>query len=226
MAIIDPATYADLVGSVSSTGVDSTSIATLCTAVDAAVKRLLRPFHPEPLTVSSCVLDAPPDRDLYLPITPVRSITSVYYRADAYGVAANFTSDYLIDNSDGDEYQLDIDDKVNSYSRKGILRRIGRVWGVSHVRPLEKLAYKVAPERGSILVNYAAGPTSVPADITAAAVQAVTLMYQRRKTGMPVQSESWNGYSYSGAAAFTAEAAIRTPDVLEMLKPYMAIHVA
>ncbi len=225
MAVIDSEYFLNYTGT-TYTSADAVSLATVCAAVDAAVKRLLRPFHPEPLAVANCVLDAPAGRDLVLPIGPVRSVASVYYRSDANGLAANFTSDYLLDNTDGVEYQLLIDDKVSGYSRGGVLRRVGRDWSRSFYRPPTRLSYHLADERGSVLVNYTAGPTSTPEDIRAAACSAVTLLMNRRKEGAPYASESWNGRSQSLAGPFTAEAAVRTPDVLAMLQPYLTVQVA
>jgi hypothetical protein len=53
----------------------------------------------------------------------------------------------------------------------------------------------------------------------------VTLMYNRRVEGAPYASESWNGRSQSIAGPFTAESAVRTPDVLALLTPYLTVHV-
>lgn len=224
MAILTSAEFTAASG-LAPTGDDAASLDALCAAVDAAIKRVLRPFHPEPLTCSNVVLDAPYERELYLPVTPVRGVTSIYYRSDANGLAANFTSDYLIDNTDGAAYQLVIDDWVNNYSRRGLVRRVGEVWAWERFRPAERLGYRLGPERGSLLVNFTAGPTSVPLDVQQAAVVAATLLYQRRKTGVPLASESWGGYSYSAAGQFTAEAAVRSPEVAALLAPYTSIHV-
>jgi hypothetical protein len=47
------------------------------------------------------------------------------------------------------------------------------VWGVTTYRPPGRLGYRPEGERGALLVNYLAGPTSVPADLEAAGVVAV-----------------------------------------------------
>jgi hypothetical protein len=224
MAIIDSTIWATHTG-VTVTGADAVSIAAYCAGVDAAIKRMLRPFHPEPTTITDCILDAPPDRDLVLPVVPVRAVTSVYVRPDANGLVANFTSDYLLDNTDNAEYQLLIDDFITGYARRGILRRVNRLWGYGHYSPPDRLAYKLEPRRGAIKVTFTAGPASVPTDIQLAATIAVTLMYNRRVEGAPYASESWNGRSQSIAGPFTAESAVRTPDVLALLTPYLTVHV-
>jgi hypothetical protein len=107
------------------TGTDSTrddALTGMLVGVEAAIKKLCRPFLFEPLTLTDVVLDAPWNwQDLYLPVTPVRSVTSVYYNAEAHGVVANFTSSNLL--TAGTDYQLVIDDHVNGWSRWGRLRR-------------------------------------------------------------------------------------------------------
>lgn len=203
------------------TGTDLTAVRGWCAAVSSALVQILKPFHPEPITISNAVLDAPLGRELILPVRPVRSITSIYHRSDAYGVVANFTSDYLIDNSNGDEYQLVVDDAITGWARGGIVRRIGTIWGYETTTYPERLGATLSYERGSLLVNYTAGPTVTPPEIEAAAVLAVSLLFARKKTGMPVVSESWNGYSASYAGPLAAMAAIHSPDVLGLLSPYM-----
>ena len=182
---------------------------------------MLAPFYPEPVTITDCILDAPPSRDLYLPVKPVRSITSVYYRSDAGGLLANFTADYLLDNAAGDQYQLLVDDPITGWSRQGCLRRIDMAWGYTNIVPLSRLASQIEPERGSIKVTYTAGPSALPPEIEAAAVLAVSILLARKKTGMPVVSESWNGYSASYAGPFTATGVLYTPDIQAMLSPYL-----
>jgi hypothetical protein len=56
---------------------------------------------------------------------------------------------------------------------------------------------------------------------------ATSLLFERRKKGIPLQSESFNGYSYSNSGPFTVEAAIKTPDVMELLRAagVLPIHV-
>lgn len=224
MAVITQALVTTYTG-VTFTGADATAVDALALAVDAALKRMLRPFYPEPVTVTDCILDAPLSRDLYLPVTPVRSVTSVYYNSGASGVVANFTATYLLDNTDGAAYELVIDDKLNNYAKAGLLRRVNRIWGASSVRPPQRLAYHLEDERGSVKATFAAGPIAVPKDIELAAGIAVVLMFQRRKEGAPFASESWNGRSQSIAGPFTAESALRSPDCLALLMPYLPVHV-
>lgn len=220
MAILTPEQFQELTAQ-SITGDNLAALTGWCAAVSNAILRAIRPFYPEPITVTDCVLDAPPSRDLILPITPARSITTVYYRSDAHGVVSAFTSDYLIDNSNGDEYQLLIDDPIQGWSRQGILRRIGAVWGYENIAYPTRLAQTLGPERGSVKVTYTAGALSMPPEIEAAAVLAVAMLYNRKTTGLPTVSESWNGYSASYGGPFTASGVINTPDIQNLLQPYL-----
>lgn len=219
MAIISETTF-EAITNQSVTGGASTSIAALCTAVDAAIKRLLLPYMPESATITDEILDAPPTRDLILTRRPVRSVTSLYYRADADGVVANFTSTYLL--TAGTDYSLYLDDPSNSWSQSGIVRRLGvSVWGARYHRAPTTLAGRLEGIRGSIKCTYAAGPSSVPSDIELAAALAVSLLYNRKEQGAPFASESWNGRSQSIAGPHTAEAAVHSPDVMALLRPYL-----
>ncbi len=217
MAVIDASTVTTYSG-VTYSGTDATSIAAICTAVDAAVKKALRPYYPEPATVTF-YCDAPASEVLLLPYRPVRSITSIYYRSDGNGVSANFTSDYLIDNTDGDEYTL-YTDAITSENGVGEVRRVGRLWGGRYVSPPARLGWKLETEVGALKITAVVGPASVPKDIEYAAALAVQLLYEARTTGIPLQSESWNGRSESKAQQYTAESVLMTPRVWGLLAPY------
>jgi hypothetical protein len=132
---------------------------------------------------------------------------------------ANFTSDCLIDNTDGDEYTLELD-PITGLNGSGVIRRIGRLWGGRYVSPPERLGWKLEPEPGALKITAVVGPASVPKDIEAAAVLAVQLLYESRTSGIPLQSESWNGRSESKAQQYTAEGVLMTPRVWGLLAPY------
>ncbi len=217
MAIITAATYQTL-SDQTFTGSTLDSVTAWCAGVSAAILKAIRPFQPEPITQTDIILNAPIDEFLILPIVPVRSITSVYYNPFANGNPAAFTSDDLLAAT---QYQL-MTTQPEGYSRSGLLRRCGlsNLWGADWRNPVTMLASKLVPLYGAIKVTYLAGPASLPADIQDAAVLAVSLMLQRKKTGAPLSSEGWNGYNYSLASAFTATSAVNSPDVLDMLMPY------
>lgn len=226
MALIDPSTWSALSTNTVS-GTDAAAVAGFCTAVDAALKRMLRPFLPEPLTVTNAVLDAPVSPRLALPFYPVRSVTSLYLSENANGVVANFTAADLL--TAGTDYVLEIDDPIDGLSRGGFVRRLNAnwsgTWGGRWVRPATLLGHRLDPTRGAVLVTFLAGPVSVPADIQAAAAMAVSQMYDRRQRGAPQTSEAWNGYNLALSGQFTADAAIRSPEVMALLRPYMPILV-
>lgn len=219
MAIIDADRYQTITGLTFSAS-DLQGIRAICSSVSDAITQYLKPFQAEPVTITNCILDAPPTRDLVLPVRPVRSITSVYYRSDANGLVSNFTSDYLLDNSTGLAYQLMIDDPILGISRRGVLRRINNVWGWENMALPSRLAFSLAPERGSIMVTYTAGMPVLPPSVEDAAALMVSMLWNRRTQGMPAQSESWNGESVGYAGAFTATAALHSPDIAGMLSQF------
>lgn len=218
MAIIDADRFQTITGQTFSSS-DLQAIRAICSSVSDAITQYLKPFQPEPITITNCVLDAPPTRDLVLPVRPARAIISAYYRSDAYGVVANFTSDYLL-ASDGTDYQLMIDDPILSISRRGVLRRVNAVWGYENLSLPTRLAPTLAPERGSIMVTYTAGMPVLPPSIEEAAQLMVSMIWNRRTQGMPAQSESWNGESVGYAGAFTTTAALHSPDIAGMLSQF------
>lgn len=203
------------------TGANLAALHHWCAAVSNAILRAIRPFHPEPITVTDWIADAPPTRDLILPIRPVRSITSVYLNHLANGLVANFTSAHLLDNTDAKEYQLLIDDPVKGWSRSGILRRVWQAWGVGFVTYPGRLAASLEPSRGAIKISYAAGAVSVPPEITAAAVMAVSMLYNRKETGLVAASESWNGYSRSLSGPGLEAGILDNPDIQNLLADYL-----
>lgn len=221
MAIISAATYATYTNT-AYTGGDATALTAICTAVDVAIKKLLRPFVPEDQTFTDVVFDAPPGNVLWLPVYPVRSITSLYLRYWANGEVAAFTSSDLL--TQYTQYYMPLD-PIDGYSRRGqVFRRGASVWGFEQRFPLGRLAPQVEPNRGAVKATLVCGPSSVPADIVQAAVLAVSMIFARKVPGMPVTSESWNGGSYSLAAPFLT-AVLASPDVQALLMPYMTTHV-
>lgn len=217
MAIIDPIRWQDIRG-VTVTGDDLASATAICAMVDAAVRRQIHPFVPEPVTITNHVFDAPVGHKLTLPVLPVRSITSIYVRWGANGDSAAFTSDDLL--TEFTDYYFPQDDPVRGYSRSGVVyRRNSSSWGCEWVRPVNRLAPDLDPNRGAVKATWLAGPASVPDDLFGVAATAVTLLYTRRLTGMPVTNESWNGYSYGLAAPFLTSF-LQQPDVIDVLNQY------
>ena len=203
------------------TGADLLALANHCAAVSDAILKYLRPYSPIPLTVTDITLDAPTGNVLLLPATPVRSITSLHLRPGADGDTTLVTSDDLL--TAGADYYMPVN-AFDGWSRTGIVYRRGRSnWGQEWVYANSRsLAATINPNRGAIKVTYAAGETSVPDAIRQAAQLMVSLIFNRRKTGMPVTSASLNGGSYSLAGPFTATAALQSPDVAGLLREFRA----
>ena len=61
---------------------------------------------------------------LFLPELPIRSISSIYANESAYGISANWTSDYLL--TAGTHYFLDVEG--SGLSKTGVVYRIGANW--------------------------------------------------------------------------------------------------
>lgn len=206
-------------------GPDLTAVTAWCAAVDAGIQEYLRPYYPEPRTVT-LYLDAPPARDLLVPAVPIRSIQALYLNPQAEGVDGRFTAATL--QVAGVDYELIRDDPVTGWSRSGRIRRLGpRLWasGWSRDRPHQLAPSLVPAVRGAIKLIADVGPTQTPHDIIAAAVTAVSLLYNRRHSGYPLASESWNGYSYAQTIP-AAAAALRSPDVQAVLDRYRPVPLA
>ncbi|AMV25514.1 hypothetical protein VT84_14035 [Gemmata sp. SH-PL17] len=218
MALIDANTWSAFTGQ-SPSGDDLTALSAWCAGVSAAIAKKILPFVAEPLTVTDFICDAPLSLDLVLPRRPIRSVTSLYLNCGAGGDPSRFTSADLL--TPGTDYVLWVDDPENQWAGSGIIRRVNTVWGAEWRRYPHTLASVLGGSRGAVKVTCEVGTLSVPEDIQSAAVAAVTLLMNRRKTGAPTNSESWNGYSVGYSAPFTATAAVNSPDVLGMLANYL-----
>lgn len=225
MAIINADRWQSLTGN-SVSGADLAAVGGIAEAVSEALTRRCYPYILEPKTITLFAFDAPPTPELWIP-KPVRSVSAVYYHCGASGDSSlvDLTADLLVAGTD---YINRVDDVLTGWNRSGCLRRANSsAWGVSYRRPVGRLAYAIEAERGSVFVSALLGPTSVSGAVQLAASTAVSMLYQRRKTGVPVGSESWNGYSASGANTFTAEGALETPEVRSLLMAagVLPIHV-
>ncbi len=226
--IIDAGLWSASTGiSLTAGSADETSIERFALAVSEALTRKCYPILLAPRTLTLYAFDAPCNtRTLSLP-RPVRSISALYYHAGANGDSSllDLTADLLTAYTD---YRLVIDDVLTGWSRSGEVLRLNQsCWGLINVSPPGRLGYRPEDEPGSLFVSGALGPASVSAAVREAASRAVTLLYTRRKTGMPLQSESFGGYSYSGASQFNAEAAVNSPEVLGLLRDagVLPIHI-
>lgn len=223
MAIISSSSWAAATGE-SLSGAEATALAAWCTYVDAGIQRMVSPFVLEATTYTDKVCDAPTRDVLYLPVYPIRSITSLYLNPAANGKVAAFTSDFLL--TANDDYYMPLDEP-DGYSRWGkVFRRNSTMWGWERTGYTDRLAGSLASNRGAIKYTVTAGPAAVPDDVVAAAALAVSLLMKRKVAGVASTSESWNGGSYSLASQALAMAALQSPDVLAFLSRYLPVHTA
>jgi hypothetical protein len=228
MAILTLAEYKTFLGVTDTDTARDASWTAIIAEVCDAINQACRPWLFEPTTVTA-IVDAPLDDQLVLPVIPVRSITSLYLNWTASGDPAAFTSDNLL--TQYTQYWLEIDDPVNSYSESGIVYKRagswnGQNWGGERRWPVQALGSTLEVGRGAIKVVLAAGTLTVPANVQLAACLMTSLIFNRREKGAPLNSESWNAYSYSTNSAITAMGAINSPDVVGLLRRYMTPQVA
>lgn len=223
-------TLADLLAftGITTTAAQDISLTAIIADVSDAINQACRPWLFEPQEVTA-ILDAPLDEKLTLPAIPVRSVTAIYLNWQASGESADFGAENLL--AQYTDYYLELDDPVNGYSESGIVyKRSGRLngmyWGGERRWPVNALGSTLTVGRGAIKAIFQAGTLTVPSNVKMATILASMLIYNRRQTGFPVTSESWNGYSYGASGPFTAEAAIYSPDVYGLLKRYMSAQVA
>ena len=208
------------------TGADLASVEEICEEVSSALMSMADPIQIVPLTLTLAAFDAPPELELHLP-RPIRSISAIYVRYGANGDSSTLTAaDLLTEFSD---WYSPVTNKRKNWNGSGIVYRRGAgIWGYEARRSVGNLAHSVDPNLGAVFVSCEAGPASVDPAVRGAAFTAAMLMYNSRQTGGMVQSQSWNGASFSLASAVTAEAALSSPDVTKLLRSagVLPVHVA
>lgn len=199
------------------TGAELVALSRWCMSVDAAIRKAIKPYVPNPTTFTDVILDAPPDENLILPAVPVRSIASIYLHPGANGDPSAFTSaDLLTAYTD---YFLQID-PIDNHSRSGIVRRRpGMAWGAEAYREIGRLGGTYQPNRGAIKVTFAAGPMVIPEDLIGAATLGVSYLMGKKKTA--AFGENWGT-----AAAMGAPSILRVPDIADMLLRYQDFYIA
>jgi hypothetical protein len=198
------------------TGDDLDALTAWCGAVESAVRKFLRPYSPDPKVLTDHVMDCPTGNVLTLPVLPVRTLTSIHWLAGANGDATLLdTADNLL--TANTDYWMPVD-PFDGVSRTGKVYRRGRSsWSGEQRYPNRRsLAPVEEPGRGELLINAACGEAAVREEVTGACVLMVSHLMQRRKTGAPYASESWNGYSRTSATPFLV-AALYSPDVQALL---------
>ena len=137
-------------------------------------------------------------RHLVLRQTPVTAITSVYEDDDAYygqGQAPVFDSTTLL--TEGIDFVLDRDIST-TYSKSGILWRIGYVWPKARRHYYYRtLSHEPGPPFGNIKVTYVAGFSPIPDDIKYAVAMLVRWMQRSIQFGgQQLQRERLGDYAY------------------------------
>jgi hypothetical protein len=110
------------------------------------------------------------------------------FASGAFGSSTLLTS--------GEDYALDL--TAASFSRSGILYRIGSVWPALRVSSGSELVGGEVPGLGNIKVTYTAGYSTTPDDLKLAGILlARVIMLSSSNGGQMVASESLEYYSYS-----------------------------
>lgn len=160
------------------------------------------------------ILDAPPGSVIITPYAPViykpdadPPINFELYKLDsANGDPSAFTSNNLL--TIYQDYILDMGPRDVTHSESGIVRFLRTPIALQFERPIYSLAVKLVPIRGAIKVVYTAGYETVPASIKMVLNLIVRRLFNMRKLGVPLTSESLNGYSYSSQGTATADGII------------------
>ena len=202
------------------TGSDLTSLAMICRMVDASIKKRLNRTI-EQATYTGLIMTAPPTRELLLSRFAPISVAdfSIYYNPNAQGDASEFTSSDLLTMYT--DYMLDVGYNDDDYSQSGIVLNLKGAWGVQGLRPNYSIAFQTVGIAGSIKVSFVGGYANVPQDLIDAACLAVSKTRQLRKLGSGVQSESWNGDSYSLGSGAWERGVYGDPVIKGILDNYM-----
>jgi hypothetical protein len=160
------------------------------------------------------------DKLLPLQQRPINSVASVYVDEGGYWGQASgaFAAGTLL--TAGTEYAIKLDAVGGATGASGMLYRIDGVWPkYDAYRPGTISSIPVlAP--GNIKVTYNAGYTTIPADVAMACEFLVANTKRSIKTGAPISSEGWEGYSYQVDSA-AAECFAGLPrDTLAILSNY------
>lgn len=200
---------------------DTVYAALLEAVSDAVVRRLRNPIASATYTE---YYDAPLTDTLVLRQRPVTAVTSVLYHAGSNGDPSLFdaTADALAQYSD---WLLEVDQPDGS-SRCGILRRTSSsAWGVRPRRPVGRLANRLDPDRRAVKVTYTAGYSPVPPSLLKAINLMTARLYLMMPDGVPLTSESWNGYTKTPWLQAMADGLLDAKDVWPLLLPFSDVSV-
>ncbi len=219
MALLTLEQYYAAVGLTTTDATRDASIQSWIVEANDAVLRYLKNGQIE-LTSYTVILDAPVSTNLVLPIVPVlASSLVIYLNLNAQGDPAAFTAGTLL--VPYRDYVLDTGPNDITYSNTGIVRNLSAAWGVWYQRQPLSLAPQLIPAPKAIKATFTAGYPTVPPSIQAAMVLIVSRLYNMRKIGYPLVSESLQSYSYSAQSTASADGIIQgDPTVRSLLKPF------
>lgn len=221
-AVITAETYMEATGQ-TLTGAALLALRAVCASADRAIKDLCRPHALTPTTVTDAVLDAPPERVLRLPVVPVRSVTSLYFRYAAKGDPSVFTSDdRLVEFTD---FYMPVD-PVDGFSPTGHVLTLNRgAWAAEYYRRVGRLADTLGPAPGAVKCSWLAGPAGVAANVFEAAKLVVSKLRLAGRFGGQPTGASLNGASYTLAASAVA-GVFSDPTIADLLRRHLSIGVA
>lgn len=144
-------------------------------------------------------LDGNGEQRVTCPRTPIQSIITLCVDPNGNYGKTTGAFDSSLNLTEGDGYVLKYDDPFNpTYSRSGIIERIGTVWPISRFRPRDSLSFMPEPCRGCIKLVGNFGYMIVPTPIKRAVWDMATLARQSAlHGGRMFTSQSGEGYSRS-----------------------------
>ncbi len=217
VAIIDLPRYKTISG-ISSTA-DDAKLTHLCAAVDAGIRRFIELPAFERQTTTR-YLDAPwNSQDVLHPDKPVVSITNLYLDLSGYyGQRAGGFDSVTSLLVAGEDYVL-VPDQPDGSSRAGLIRSLRGQWAPPmQVRPVSSMASRLEKWPGAIKVVAVVGYAGIPVELEQAAGQIVSIMATQVKHGMPISSNSWNGYSKTLFTQMMQNGAFKNADIFRVLQ--------
>lgn len=207
-------------------GVDSARDASLNEMIDEVSDAITRYLQNGNLlrTTYTVILNAPTYPALVLPFAPVKFDPDtfdlfIWFNSNAQGDPTQFTDDFLL--TPYTDWTLETGLTDSTTSENGIVRFQNGIYGFGRERPVYSLTTKVVPLYGCLKVQYVAGYDPIPAALRGAVNIVVMKLYNARRTGVAMTSESLGGYSYSAQGSATADGIITgDPTVRKMLSTF------
>lgn len=211
------------------TTTDTTRDASLQEIIDEAISAVLEYCQNGTLELTQYtqILNLPSYPSLIVPFAPVTYAPdadtpidfSLYVYNNARGDPSAFTSDHLL--RPYIDYVLETGPTNITVSDSGIVRFLNGVWFINRDRPVYSLSTKIIPSYGAVKVVYTAGYATTPPMLRMVLNLIVRKIFNARKIGAPIVSESLNGYSYSTNSNITADGLITgDPTIQKSLRTF------